>query len=152
GPCGGVMALTPCSVGVRADRRRVPLVAILMGTLLGAAGFPARAQYAPISVDLGTDLQDFTLYGISDHERAGSAVLVADLNGDGIADIVIGARGAKGPSDTRGDFTGEVYIRFGTSRYGRTQDLFTSPPDVTIYGVDAGDQLGRVLAAGDLNA
>src|SRR5262245_1030147 len=82
----------------------------------------ARAQYGQFSIDLQADPQDFTAYGISDADESGTAVLLADLNGDGIADLVLGARGARGPSDARGASTGEVAIRFGTSRYGRTQD------------------------------
>ncbi|HEX4823166.1 MAG TPA: thrombospondin type 3 repeat-containing protein [Candidatus Polarisedimenticolaceae bacterium] len=109
------------------------------------------AQFAGTQVDLQTDSQDFVAWGTTDGDATGSAVLVADLNGDGIPDLIIAARGGDGPSDTRGDLTGEVYIRFGTKQYGRTQDFLTAPPDVTIYGVTAADQLARSLAAADLN-
>jgi hypothetical protein len=111
----------------------------------------ANAQFAGTEVDLSTDVQDFTAWGTTDADATGSAVLVADLNADGIPDLITAARGADGPSDTRGEFTGEVDIRFGTRIYGRTQDFLATAPNVIIYGVGANDQLARSLAAGDLN-
>ena len=112
---------------------------------------PAGAQFASLEVDLVDDVQDFTAWGTTPVDETGSAVLLADLNGDGIRDLVAAARGGDGPGDVRGEQTGEVYIRFGTKVYGRTQDLLTAPPGVVIYGVTLADQLARTMAAGDLN-
>ncbi len=133
-------------------------VGVLLRALLAAglvvcwAALPARAQEADTKVDLLTDNQDFTAFGITNADAAGSAAAVADLNGDGISDLGLAARGASGPGDQRGPLTGEVYIRFGTRTYTpRTQDFSTQAPQVTIYGVDAGDVLARSLATGDLN-
>ena len=127
-------------------RRLAAFAAVLV-----ACSLPCLAQYAALEVDLQSDAQDFTAWGTTDGDATGSAVLVADLNGDGIPDIIVAARGADGPSDTRGDLTGEVYIRFGTKQYARTQDFLTAPPDVIVYGVTAADQLARSMAAADLN-
>ncbi len=118
--------------------------------MIAGAG-PVLAQFAENEIDLVYDQDDVTLWGITDQDRAGSNVLVADLNGDGIKDLVIAARGGKGPGDARGTLTGEIYIRFGTARYNQQQDLYSIPPNVTIYAVGQGDQPGRSLAAGDLN-
>jgi hypothetical protein len=127
------------------------LIGIGLGVAAFAAFVPAAAQYANIEVDLQTDAQDYTAWGTTDNDSTGSAVLIADVNGDGYADLITAARGGDGPGDTRGDFTGEVYIRFGSRSFPRTQDLLTQPPNVIIYGVTAGDQFARSLAAGDLN-
>ena len=115
------------------------------------ASTAARAQFANLEIDLVNDVQDFNAWGTTPTDAAGSTVLVADLNGDGIGDLVAAARGADGPADVRGEQTGEVYIRFGTKVYGRTQDFLTSPPNVVIYGVTLADQLARSMASGDLN-
>ncbi len=127
------------------------LIASVFMAALFAPGPPAKAQYANLEVDLLNDSQDFNAWGTTDGDATGAAALVADLNGDGISDIVTSARGANGPSDARGDLTGEVYIRFGAHSIGRIQDFLTSPPDVVIYGVGAADQLALALASGDLN-
>ena len=119
--------------------------------LLSMAVSPGLAQIAFTEIDLDTDFQDFTAWGISTDDDAGRSVLLADLNGDGKADLVVSAPGGDGPGDARGDFTGEVYIRFGTAVYPQTEDLFTTPPDVILYGVGAGDRLARSMTGGDLN-
>ncbi len=116
-----------------------------------AASVPALPQFANVEVDLDVDNQDFVSWGRTDADETGSGSLIADLNGDGIGDLVVGIPGGRGPSDARGARTGEIAIRFGTKVYPTAEDLFTRPPDVVLYGVDPGDQLPRSLAAGDLN-
>ena len=125
--------------------------ALVVFVMLGFGG-AAHAQLSFATYDLATTSQDVTLHGIDGGDESGSAVLIADLNGDGIADAVIAARTALGPGNARGNFTGEVYIRLGTPAYPRNEDLFVDPPDVIIYGATSGDQFARSLATGDLNA
>jgi hypothetical protein len=111
-----------------------------------------QAQVAFVQIDLGLDIQDHTAYGSTPLDQLGSQVLLADLNGDGLDDLVIAARAASGPGDQRGVRTGEVTIRFGTVTFPTTEDYFATPPDVTIYGVDQGDQLATFLKAHDIDA
>ncbi len=112
----------------------------------------ALAQQALTEVDLLFDGEDYTLWAPDSEDEGGSAVLVADLDGDGTEDLVFVARGGKGPLDERGTNTGEVWIRFGGAIYPTTQDLGSTPADVVIYGVGVADALASALAAGDLDS
>ena len=112
---------------------------------------PGMAQSSWATHDLFTDGQDYTAYGITDGDQAGSHVHMADLNGDGADDLIVASRGAASLDDLRGPNAGEVYIRFGSPRFPLTQDFFTVPPDVIIYAIEAGDFAGDTLASGDLN-
>ncbi|HEX6852557.1 MAG TPA: thrombospondin type 3 repeat-containing protein [Candidatus Polarisedimenticolaceae bacterium] len=111
----------------------------------------ARAQWADLTVDLQGDDQSPVLWGISDGDAYGHEVLFADVNGDGLADVISAARGGRGPNDERGDGVGEVSIRFGSKSWPTTIDLSTAPAAVVIYGVSGTDQLARAMAAADLN-
>ncbi len=129
-----------------------PTFRVLLVVLLASLGsVPARAQSAFTEVDLLLSLEDYTAFGISDRDFSGSPVLLADLNGDGIADLVVGATQARGPGDLRGTATGEIYIRFGSPVFPVTRDLFTEPPDVTIYAAYRAVSMPTSLTAGDLN-
>lgn len=85
--------------------------------------------------------------------RLGRSVAVADVNGDGIDDIIAGAYGA----DANGKVdSGKTYVFYGSSSYssGSTViDLGSNPglANVTLNGVDAGDQSGFFVGSGDLN-
>ena len=94
----------------------------------------------------------FRINGIAPGDRTGTSVSRAgDVNGDGIDDIIIGARGA----DPSGDAAGEAYIVFGDD------DGFDSDFDLTslngtngfiLTGGAEGDNAGvSVSQAGDVN-
>lgn len=100
-------------------------------------------------------------------EALGSALAVADVDGDGLADISIGAPNSSGVNDDR-LFAGAVYVIRGrrkslteapTSQNGGIFDndqrsgqgrRVGLPPDMIIYGADAGDFVGSTLTAGDI--
>ncbi len=118
------------------------------------------------------------IYGIDPRDQSGATVRGADVDRDGVGDILIGAglnrlsaqsdevgglnghgfAGGDGPNNVCDPVglnceIGEAYIIFGT-RGARppTIDLATPPPDFTvIYGVDPGDSWGEELFAGDFD-
>ncbi|MGE0131235.1 MAG: tandem-95 repeat protein [Blastocatellales bacterium] len=87
------------------------------------------------------------LNGADAGDAIGSSLAMGDVNGDGRADLIIGAPNADGPNNSRLG-SGEVYIVFGaTAILGR-------PAQMTIFGGsdnsdDFPDGLGSSLAVGD---
>ncbi len=79
--------------------------------------------------------------------NAGSSVATGDVNGDGIADLAIGA--PSGTAATTGG--GSVHVFFGPTTSGVTIDLAKERADVTINGENAADLFGSSLAIGDIN-
>ena len=102
------------------------------------------------TVDLGTATPDIKILGRDAGDRLGLSMTLGDFNGDGEQDLLIGARDADGPVNSRPD-AGEVYVFFGPRHTGEALDLATTNPDFTVYGIDPGDNLGDWVAAGDLN-
>jgi uncharacterized protein (TIGR03437 family) len=87
------------------------------------------------------------LNGGESGDAVGAALAMGDINGDGRADLIVGAPGADGPNNARSG-SGEVYVIFGS-------DKVESPPaELTIFGGGANndefpDGLGSRVAAGD---
>ncbi len=115
--------------------------------VFGAATLPASFNLAA----LGTG--GIVLFGADADDRSGTAVSGAgDVNGDGYSDFLIGAPNADASGNTKSN-AGEVYLVYGRPSFTTTIDLNTlGTSGVTISGADAGDLLGRsVAAAGDVN-
>ncbi len=112
-----------------------------------AGGFGATLELA--GLDGFSDHTGFRLSGGAAGDFSGRSVTgVGDVNGDGFADVVIGAFGAGGN-------TGAAYVVFGQAT-GLPADLKLATLDGTngfrLSGEAAGDYAGRsVGAAGDLN-
>ncbi len=85
---------------------------------------------------------DAALFGSSEFADFGWSVAGAgDVNGDGFADVIVGAPYA----DSSGVMTGRAYVYFG----GRTLDTV---PDVILQGEGGNDRFGiSVAGAGDVN-
>ena len=103
--------------------------------------------------------QGFAIEGINEGERSGYSVSDAgDVNGDGIADIVIGAPGGYYYDyyGSSGYTSGRAYVVFGGSSVGSDGTLELSALDgsngFVINEIDEGDRLGfSVSSAGDVN-
>ena len=117
-----------------------------------AQNFPATLELSSLDGTTG-----FRLDGVSEDDRSGNSVHGAgDVNGDGIDDVIIGARLA----DANGLFrAGSSYVVFGrdTNAEGAFPDIFAlSSLDGTngfrLNGIAADDYAGSsVSGAGDVN-
>ena len=100
----------------------------------------------PSVIDLapGPGDEDVLIYGgdAMDTLTEHGGVIVGDLNGDGMNDLILGAPRADGPGNNRSD-AGEAYVYYGDISFESVMDIAGvegSAPDVTIYGADAGDE------------
>ncbi|SFS22523.1 VCBS domain-containing protein [Yoonia litorea] len=122
--------------------------------------FPGEVYVIYGSADLsGTTLDvstldgtnGFVINGFEQDASAGTAVAGAgDLNGDGFADLIIGA------PDTDDGFNtgaGAAYIVYGSGTVGATEDISTTSLDVTTFtGLGPGDAFGSAVDGGsDVN-
>jgi len=115
-------------------------------------------QPSPSVRDLNAERPDVIVYGADPEDRLGSSLATGDVNGDGVADVLVGAPFADGPNNARPN-VGEVYIFFGGPSIATipVRDLRSSSADVTIigWGGPAGknvqDQAGTSVAAGDVD-
>ncbi len=111
--------------------------------VFGSSGLPAV-------IDLGADEANVTIYGAEAQDHAAFALAVADISGDGLADLVLSSFLADGPANAR-DRSGEVYVVFGATDQVSSIDLAAGEQDVTVYGAEADDRLGEIVGAGDVN-
>jgi Ca2+-binding RTX toxin-like protein len=112
------------------------------------SGFAASFDLSSLN---GTN--GFRLDGIEGYDRSGYSVASAgDVNGDGFADIIIGAYGANPGGDS---FAGESYVVFGSgSSFAASLNLTTldGTNGFRLDGIDSSDSSGRsVASAGDVN-
>ena len=118
-----------------------------------AGGFGATIDLAVIAAGTG----GFVILGADAEDRSGASVASAgDINGDGFADLIIGARFADATGNTQSS-AGDSYVLFGkASGFGATVDLTTIADGTggfVLYGEDSADVSGwSVASAGDVNA
>lgn len=93
----------------------------------------------------------FRLDGTAPRDFLGDSVSKAgDINGDGFDDLVIGAYG----TDINGENSGSSYVVFGKSAgFDAVENVadLDGNNGFAIHGAAAGDRLGYVSSAGDLN-
>lgn len=91
------------------------------------------------------------LLGIEAGSQTGAALGSADLNGDGLSDLIIGAPFATGDG---GPESGKVHVILGMQQWPASIDLasLSLPAAFTIEGPQAGDRLGSAVAGvGDVD-
>ena len=92
-------------------------------------------------------LAEWTIAGTGSRGRFGSAVAVADLDGDGFDDLAVGAPGAGGADAIA---SGEVSVYFG----GPEGSLNLGPgaaPEIVLVGTCPGARLGSSMLTSDLD-
>jgi hypothetical protein len=73
---------------------------------------------------------------------------IGDLNGDGKAELIIGASG----NDASGTDAGRVYVDFGHLTDGTTSSLYAPGSSIVINGAKAGDHAGAAVGTlSDIN-
>jgi len=102
----------------------------------------------PATVDLNSASADMTICGDDYLDYSGLSVYSGDINGDGYADVIIGARYA---DEAGGTEAGETYVIFGSASPPDTVDLNSASADMTIYGDDAYDRSGYCVSSADIN-
>ncbi len=108
---------------------------------------------SPINLSTLSGADGFVLNGIDANDRSGWSVSSAgDINGDGFADILIGALDADPNSNNN---AGETYLVYGTNAaFGASFDLSTlnGTNGFIINGIVMNDRVGvSVSSAGDIN-
>ena len=110
--------------------------------------FGRRGRWAG-SRDAAVDA-DVKICGQEEVDKSGDGLACGDVDGDGIADLLIGAKFADGPDNTRSS-AGQVHILFGRTTWPTEIDLL-SDPGVIVYGELAGIGLSAGdLASGDID-
>ena len=118
---------------------------VLFGTAAGYGGLTLASLTPPF-----ISTQGFKIQGAAGGDSAGFAVAAAgDVNGDGYADILVGAN----HNDSGGADAGAAYLIYGKASGFGLVDLATlsAADGVKFQGAAAGDLAGRVSSAGDIN-
>jgi FG-GAP repeat len=98
------------------------------------------------TIDLGATSPGVTVLAPETQNRLGTAVAAGDINGDGIADLLIGA-----PGSFSGCQISRSFVVFGASTLTSVIDLATTDADLRVVGAQCGHSLGWSLASADFN-
>lgn len=117
-----------------------------------ATAVPASPLTGDDVIDLATETAATTIFGADSGDFLNDLPLLTtgDVNGDGLEDLLIGARFGDGPGNSRAE-SGEAYLVMGRSPLPATIDLGAGEEDVTVFGEAKNDQLAFHGALGDVN-
>lgn len=111
---------------------------------------PFNPTFELSTLATGGGADGFVIEGLVTKDKFGRSVDGGDINGDGYADIIIGAVLA----DPNGNGSGQVYVIFGGSSFGGVVDVSSldGSNGLVLNGADPDDSAGRWVAyAGDVN-
>jgi len=106
-------------------------------------------SFIPSVIDPSSEEIDVIVYGARQLENLGSSVEVADLNNDGIFDLMLGATGGRAENGTRAG-AGKVYAFGSSGDLDPIIDLAEFQVDLIVIGGMTGDNLGSALLGGAL--
>jgi hypothetical protein len=139
-----------CSAFLRRALQKPAMIAFFTAAAL-AGSLSAPASAIELS-DVAAGTGGFIINGIDAYDNSGFSVSGAgDVNGDGLADLIVGAYRAA-PAGTSN--AGESYVVFGknTGSVVNLSDVASGTGGFIINGIDANDISGNsVSGAGDVN-
>ncbi len=106
----------------------------------------------PVEREQGEETGLSVIYGGRPGDRIGSSIDTGDFDGDGVPDLLVGARYANGPADSLRHRGGEVFLVLGNSDGGVQEEVdLRDAADIVFYGEEPGDRLGRRIVVDDLD-
>ncbi|RMG46387.1 MAG: hypothetical protein D6718_05660 [Acidobacteria bacterium] len=109
----------------------------------GALLLKGRASFSGISGSILENVADLALYGDAAGREAGRSVALADHDGDGTLDYLLGAPGSDGPGGGRVDAGGVLVLPSARLASGNlVADLAAVPPSQLLHGATSSDRLG----------
>jgi hypothetical protein len=124
-------------------------------TDLGEAYVIYGSAELPSEIDIALVDQDVTVRAAEGFSRLGASMDVADVNGDGFDDLLVGApfagrgEGAR-PGSTR-TTEGEAYLVLGRAGLRGEVDVAEAAQDLRFKGLRLRDNFGERVAFGDVN-
>ncbi|MDP6945033.1 MAG: FG-GAP-like repeat-containing protein [Myxococcota bacterium] len=100
--------------------------------------------FGPVTGDLDVGSTDLCITGAEKGDHGGSAVALADLDGDGLDELILGSPDAS-PNDLNG--SGRVHVLFDATN----PDLSIDDADSSFSGLHVEAGAGSALAVGDTN-